>query len=295
MSLEQQVNTSSNNNNETLNEENNKTELKLNDFECPLCLHLLCEPVNLHCGHSFCKFCIERSLAHNTSCPCCRANLGSISLKQIRPSIHLKQFLINFFPKEYNERLKEIKEEQEILEKTQLIKKKFFIGNLHSLVSREEEGDSNIHKWTFFVRGEDQNDDLEEFIDHIKVDLHPTFRPPTIILRNQPYVVTRLGWGYFTIRIKIYFKQQWHKPPFDYSHTLSFDGNGDMNEVELEFSKVVNENNNNSGQEDNTSENNINGNNTTSGGQGLRELLMDLMVDDDDDDDDYHTEEEEEN
>lgn len=31
-------------------------------LECPLCLSLICEPLSISCGHSFCRVCLVKSL-----------------------------------------------------------------------------------------------------------------------------------------------------------------------------------------------------------------------------------------
>ncbi|KAM9469721.1 E3 ubiquitin/ISG15 ligase TRIM25-like [Clarias gariepinus] len=46
-------------------------------FKCPVCLDLLRDPVTLHCGHNYCKVCINRFWDHQDvrrvySCPQCR-------------------------------------------------------------------------------------------------------------------------------------------------------------------------------------------------------------------------------
>ncbi|CAN0260492.1 unnamed protein product, partial [Ectocarpus sp. 8 AP-2014] len=43
-------------------------------LECAVCLSLVCEPVSLSCGHSFCRVCLVNTLRRNKKkCPTCRA------------------------------------------------------------------------------------------------------------------------------------------------------------------------------------------------------------------------------
>ena len=42
------------------------------NLECLICLDLLCEPVSINCGHSFCKYCLFTYLKKNANCPMCR-------------------------------------------------------------------------------------------------------------------------------------------------------------------------------------------------------------------------------
>lgn len=51
----------------------------LEDYNCPICLDLLLEPVVGACGHEFCKDCYTRWLARSRaypSCPLCRKVLA---------------------------------------------------------------------------------------------------------------------------------------------------------------------------------------------------------------------------
>jgi hypothetical protein len=45
----------------------------MKQFECPLCLDLLCEPVTTLCGHSFCRTCLVQAMQKcKHVCPQCR-------------------------------------------------------------------------------------------------------------------------------------------------------------------------------------------------------------------------------
>ncbi|EFC49131.1 predicted protein [Naegleria gruberi] len=233
--------TSTGNNTTPINSSNNNNNSNpvISDFECPLCLNLLYEPVGFHCGHTFCKFCIERLLASNGSmnaCPCCRApfsdgNNSLITLKNIRPLLTLRNVLPMLFKEQYEMRRLEVEKERREYVQTQTIRKSFFIGNEHTVISRS---DQNIHKWTMFVRM-DSRENVSDFIHSVEYRLHPTFKPNVVVVDKAPFELTRFGWGYFTVKVKITFQSYLNKPAFATNHTLSFDGNGLMSQVEIDF------------------------------------------------------------
>lgn len=48
--------------------------LSLSALECGVCLSLVCQPISLSCGHSFCRSCLVSTLRRNKKkCPTCRA------------------------------------------------------------------------------------------------------------------------------------------------------------------------------------------------------------------------------
>merc|ERR1712241_210272 len=48
-------------------------KVESSDYECPLCMRLLWNPITTPCGHTFCKICLDRVLDHNTTCPMCKS------------------------------------------------------------------------------------------------------------------------------------------------------------------------------------------------------------------------------
>lgn len=52
---------------------------KISIEECPICLESLNEPfMATHCGHSFCKECIEKSMKKKNDCPVCVQKIEKI-------------------------------------------------------------------------------------------------------------------------------------------------------------------------------------------------------------------------
>jgi hypothetical protein len=49
-------------------------KLTLSDFECGVCFSLLCDPVTIACGHTFCRACIITVVERlQKKCPTCRS------------------------------------------------------------------------------------------------------------------------------------------------------------------------------------------------------------------------------
>lgn len=80
------------------------------DVECSICLKLLCEPVTLTCGHSFCRLCLSGSQQFSASCPLCRTQQpGPLPA----PSLVLSALLQRLFSDEHASRLEETNAEAE--------------------------------------------------------------------------------------------------------------------------------------------------------------------------------------
>lgn len=50
-------------------------DLACSEMECQVCYGLLFDPVTTHCGHTFCRKCLQRVLDHSQLCPICRQRL----------------------------------------------------------------------------------------------------------------------------------------------------------------------------------------------------------------------------
>ncbi|KAG7096405.1 hypothetical protein E1B28_003848 [Marasmius oreades] len=77
------------------------------------------------------------------------------------------------------------------------------IGNDHHLVSPSPADihSNTVHEWRFFV-----SPSRTDIIREVHISLHPTFRKSYIILEEPPYSITRVGWGTFTIEVKVFLK-----------------------------------------------------------------------------------------
>ena len=77
--------------------------LSIEEYECALCLRLLCEPCTLRCGHSFCvRCCRDLAQARHANCPTCRRVLPvHSSATDLASSLSLSKLLAAVFSDEY--------------------------------------------------------------------------------------------------------------------------------------------------------------------------------------------------
>ena len=78
------------------------------DYECPLCMRLLWQPITTPCGHTFCRVCLDRTLDHNSVCPMCKsAEVKKVYLVERRefvPNEFIESSMRRLLPLEYQER-----------------------------------------------------------------------------------------------------------------------------------------------------------------------------------------------
>lgn len=67
-------------------------------LECPICLFLMCEPVTMICGHSFCRRCTDAFLP--SRCPTCKERLKQKDAKNIRNNVLLFSVIEKCCPEE---------------------------------------------------------------------------------------------------------------------------------------------------------------------------------------------------
>ncbi|KAF2849499.1 hypothetical protein T440DRAFT_452310 [Plenodomus tracheiphilus IPT5] len=193
------------------------------DDLCPICQLLLFTPVRTQCNHLLCASCMAQwadasstnRIEHSSmdvnladfdpdydpsydleaNCPMCRTHTAAAPDKKLAKQLQTK------YPSLYAERrVEEEVERGSRIGRDGVEGVMMLIGNKHRLVRGAD--DANEHDWTFFVRVS-----RPDLIQEVRIDLHPTFRPPRVTLRNPPFQVRRLGWGHFTLDVEIVLKE----------------------------------------------------------------------------------------
>lgn len=169
------------------------------------------------------------------ACPMCRTQTRAIADEKLPSDLERK------YPTTYAER--QVEEEiergsrvgQDGIEGVMIL-----IGNKHRVFRGADDG--NQHDWTFFVRTS-----RPDIVKEVRIELHPTFRPPRLVLRNPPFEVRRLGWGTFTIEAEIVLKDPYswvvdnsgpRQTDLELTWTLDFEGRGRQGRVRAKVRKV---------------------------------------------------------
>ena len=100
---------------------------------------------------------------------------------------------------------------------TPTLSKKLVIGNEYEEI-KSTGISGNGHKWKMFVRGQE----IDQFVDYVVYELHPTFQPSKVTVKTAPFELERSGWGTFTVVVKVYFKSALKKKPCRFEHDLTF-------------------------------------------------------------------------
>ena len=77
-------------------------------------------------------------------------------------------------------------------------------GSLSTFLGKENTLEAS-HSWSIFVRGI-EGEDLSNFIDRVEFHIHEDFHDRIRIINQPPYIITDFGWGEFTAKIIIHFK-----------------------------------------------------------------------------------------
>ena len=111
---------------------------------------------------------------------------------------------------------------------------KFAYGNTHEEVKQPEKENTNTHRWCMFVSLNGSPEETNKYIKSVTYHLHPTFRQPKIKVSEAPFLLSRLGWGWFEVEMDIEFQPSTKLGTKRLKHMLEFDGNGKTQSILLE-------------------------------------------------------------
>merc|ERR1719229_723252 len=89
-------------------DESEVVSIERHEFDCPLCLQILYEPLTLECGHSFCRDCVGQALQLKRHCPLCR-HRSHIDADTYPSNILITNLLETYLHLAYEQRSNEIK------------------------------------------------------------------------------------------------------------------------------------------------------------------------------------------
>ena len=84
----------------------------------------------------------------------------------------------------------------------------------------------NKHRWVMFVCLNNDKDATQKIIKSVTYHLHPTFKPSVVKIEEAPFLLSRIGWGYFDIEVDIEFQKSTGLGLKKVVHELCFDGKG---------------------------------------------------------------------
>lgn len=82
-----------------------QSEILESTLECSICMSIICEPITISCGHSFCRVCLVKSLKKNRA-------VCHIAAETAEENIMLKNICTTFYSELYQQRFQEIKLEK---------------------------------------------------------------------------------------------------------------------------------------------------------------------------------------
>lgn len=72
--------------------------------------------------------------------------------------------------------------------------------------------EQHTHKWSCYVRGLNNDEDISYFVKKVVFQLHPSFPEPIKVAEKFPFEIHQTGWGEFDIGVKIFFVDPAEKP-----------------------------------------------------------------------------------
>ena len=162
------------------------------------------------------------------TCPMCRVHFDKLFVPVI--DYELQAAIKAEMGEQFEERKAELEKEGNWNLKRLL---RFAFGNTHEELKKEnaqaarsDPSKQNIHRWAMFVAFNDNKDETARYIKSVTYHLHPTFRPNKIKVSEAPFLLSRLGWGYFPVEFDVEFHEWTKLGTVKMEHMLSFDNKG---------------------------------------------------------------------
>ena len=109
---------------------------------------------------------------------------------------------------------------------------RFSFGNTHAMVPTPNNLKKDLlntkitNRWCMFVKLDNDEKESGRYIEQITYHLHPTYRINKIVIKEGPFLLSRLAWGYFDITMHIKFKAWTGLGTRELVHELSFTRGG---------------------------------------------------------------------
>jgi transcription initiation factor IIF auxiliary subunit len=91
-----------------------------------------------------------------------------------------------------------------------------------------------------FITLNGDTDLTAKYIKSVTYHLHSTFTPSVIKIVEAPFLIARVGWGCFKIKMDVEYHEWTGMPKATLQHMLSFDGNGRTSSIVMEISEQAN-------------------------------------------------------
>ena len=118
---------------------------------------------------------------------------------------------------------------------TQIIEYKqedLYIGNLHKECEISYYHNKEAHDWIMFVSSSKDKLVKPQSIKQVTYYLHETFRPSQQIIKKSPFTLKKRGWGWFLIKAKIEFLDEYNREDLYCSHMLNFNHSVAMTHID---------------------------------------------------------------
>jgi len=103
-------------------------------------------------------------------------------------------------------------------------KRRIIVGNVSKWIPPDDREDMSTHKWMLYVRGDKENPDVSDVVEKVRFLIHQSYHPnDQVEVTKAPFQLTRRGWGEFTARILIFFKNSQLNKNLNILHDLKLD------------------------------------------------------------------------